>query len=108
NHTLTASWSALGALWHSLGREAQAHSAAAQLSKLLSLPREIVNAANMLAEGELGAAEQLVRAFLRESVKHGEAMRLLAQVGVKQEVLDDAEFLLESALVFAQIGRAHV
>jgi len=101
NHTLTASWKALSALWHSLGREAQAQAAAAQVSKLLSLPREIVNAANMLAEGELGPAEQLVRGFLRNNGKHVEAMRLLAQIGVKQEALDDAEFLLESVLVFA-------
>src|ERR1700724_152493 len=101
NHTLTASWKALGTLWHSLGGEAQAQAAAAQVSKLLSLPREIVNAANMLAEGELGPAELLVRGFLRKNPKHVEAMRLLAQIGVKQEALDDAEFLLESVLVFA-------
>ena len=101
NHTLTMSWKALGALWHSLGREAQAQAAAAQVSSLLTLPREIVNAANMLAEGELGPAEQLVRGFLRTNGNHVEAMRLLAQIGVKQEVLDDAEFLLESVLEFA-------
>jgi tetratricopeptide (TPR) repeat protein len=51
NHTLTASWKALSALWHSLGQETQAQAAAAQVPKLLSLPREIVNAANMLAKG---------------------------------------------------------
>lgn len=101
NYTLIASWKALGALWHSCGREAQARAAAAQVSKLLSLPREIVNAANIVAEGELGAAEQLVRGFLRHNSTHVEAMRLLAHIAVKQEVLDEAEFLLESVLVFA-------
>jgi len=33
-------------------------------------------------------------------------MRLLAQIGVKLEILDDAEFLLESVLVFAPDYRA--
>jgi tetratricopeptide (TPR) repeat protein len=101
NHTLTASWQALSALWRSRGEDVQAQAAAAQVSKLASLPREIVNAANMLAEGELASAERLVRGFLHKNPKHVEAMRLLAQIGVKQEVLDDAEFLLESVLVFA-------
>jgi tetratricopeptide (TPR) repeat protein len=71
------------------------------VSKLASLPREIVNAANMLAEGELGPAEQQVRGFLHKNPENVEAMRVLAQIGVKKSVLDDAEFLLESVLVFA-------
>jgi tetratricopeptide (TPR) repeat protein len=101
NHTLTASWQALSPLWRSLGREVRAQAAAAQVSKLASLPREIVDAANMLAEGELTPAEQLVRGFLNQNPRHVEGMRLLAQIGIKQGVLDDAEFLLESVLVFA-------
>jgi predicted Zn-dependent protease len=101
NHTLSASWKVLSALWHSLGQDVQAQAAAAQVSKLASLPREILSATNMLAEGELTPAERLVRAFLHKNPKHVQAMRLLAQIGVKQGVLDDAEFLLESVLVFA-------
>lgn len=101
NHTLIASWKALGTLRHALGQEIQAQAAAAQVAQLRSQPREILNAANMLAEGELGRAEQLVRGFLRSNGNHVEAMRLLAQIGVKQEVLDEAEFLLESVLVLA-------
>jgi tetratricopeptide (TPR) repeat protein len=71
------------------------------VSHLRSLPREILNVANMLAEGELAGAEQLVREFLRTNSNHVEAMRLLAQIMVKQEVLDEAELLLESVLVLA-------
>ena len=101
NHTLIASWRALGTLRHTRGQEIQAQAAAAQVSQLLQLPREILNAANMLAEGELGAAEQLLRGFLRSNGDHVEAMRLLAQIEVKQDVLDEAELLLESVLVLA-------
>jgi len=43
-----------------------------------------------------------VRQFLQTHGDHVEAMRLLAQIGVKLEILDDAEFLLESVLVLRQ------
>ena len=38
--------------------------------------------------------------FLLAHGNHIEAMRLLAQIGVKLDVLDDAEFLLESIVEF--------
>jgi tetratricopeptide (TPR) repeat protein len=101
NHTLVASWQALSELLPPLDRAAEADAAAAQVTKLASLPAEIRSAANMLAEGELYPAEQLVRRFLQTHGDHIEGMRLLAQIGVRQDVLDDAEFLLESVLVFA-------
>jgi tetratricopeptide (TPR) repeat protein len=43
----------------------------------------------------------VVRQFLQTHGDHIEGMRLLAQIGIKLDVLDDAEFLLESVLVFA-------
>ena len=45
-------------------------------------------------------AEEILRPFLRKFPKHVEAMRLLADIGVKLGVLDDAEYLLESACEF--------
>jgi tetratricopeptide (TPR) repeat protein len=54
----------------------------------------------MLAEGETYAAERVVRHFLRTNGTHIEGMRLLAQIGMKLDILDDAEFLLESVLEF--------
>ena len=53
----------------------------------------------MFADGEIFPAERLVRDYLLKHGNHVEAMRLLAKIGMKLEVLDDAEFLLESALV---------
>ncbi len=101
NHTLVASWKALGELLPSLGQVSEAEAAAAQVAKLANLPPAIVTATNMLMEGEIYPAEQVVRQFLQEHGDHVEGMRLLAQIGVKLDVLDDAEFLLESVLVFA-------
>ncbi len=106
NHTLSASWSALRDLYAARGRRVDADNAAAHLAALAKLPAPVVHATNLFLEGELYAAEQLVRQFLRTHGDHIEAMRLLAQIGVKLEILDDAEFLLESVLVFAPDYRA--
>jgi tetratricopeptide (TPR) repeat protein len=43
----------------------------------------------------------MTRDFLLKHGNHVEAMRLLARIGMKLEVYDDAELLLESALVLA-------
>ena len=50
---------------------------------------------NMIAEGYLFKAERLCRKFLKVNKTHVEGMRLLADLGVKADVLDDAEFILE-------------
>jgi len=106
NHTLAASWSALRDLYRARGRGVDAENAAAHVVTLAKLPAPVVHATNLFAEGELYAAERVVREFLQTHGDHIEAMRLLAQIGIKLEVLDDAEFLLESVLVFAPDYRA--
>jgi tetratricopeptide (TPR) repeat protein len=106
NHTLSASWNALKDLYGSLGQTVQAQVAAANVAALARLPAPIVAATNLLSEGDVYGAEELVRRFLLTHGDHIEAMRLLAKIGVRQEVLDDAEFLLESVLVLAPEYRA--
>jgi tetratricopeptide (TPR) repeat protein len=100
NPTLSASWKALTDLCRSLGRNAEADDAAARAAKLATLPPAVVSATNLFAEGQVYAAEQVVRQFLQTHGTDIEGMRLLAQIGVKLDILDDAEFLLESVLVF--------
>jgi tetratricopeptide (TPR) repeat protein len=75
--------------------------AAAHVAKLAALPTAVVNATSMFADGEVIAAEQVIRPFLQSNPTHVEGMRLLAQIGMKLDVLDDAEFLLESVLELA-------
>jgi len=100
NPALVASWNALASLYHAAGRNAEAGRARAQFQRLSGLPRELVSVASFMHEGRLYKAERLCRAFLQKHPHHPEAMRLLANLGVKLHVLDDAEFLLESALEF--------
>ena len=101
NPALPASWKALASLLQSAGSDAEAANAANVAASLEQLPVPVVTAHSLFAEGDSHAAEQLLRPFLLQHPDHVEAMRLLARIGMKLEVLDDAEFLLESVLEFA-------
>jgi tetratricopeptide (TPR) repeat protein len=101
NPSLPASWQALAELCSKVGTSAHAESAARQAAHLAKMARPVVTAAGMFAEGNIDGAERLVRQFLQTHNDDIEAMRLLAQIGMKLDILDDAEFLLESVLVLA-------
>src|SRR3984957_7631730 len=101
NSSLFASWNALKLLYCMLGRQADADNAAAQAANLAALPKDIVTAFSLYADGQIQDAEHVVRAYLLKHGDHVEGMRLLAQIGVKMDVLDDAEFLLENLLKLA-------
>jgi len=98
NDALTGSWQALREFYRAAGQPADAEYAAAHLNRIANLPPQLSRGANLLNEGELEAAEDLVRDFLRRHGAHVEGMRLLAQIAIRLGVLDDAEFLLENVL----------
>jgi tetratricopeptide (TPR) repeat protein len=98
---LPASWQALQGLYRLGGRTADCANAAAQVVRLASLPREVVTATVLFADGDLYEAEHVIRRFLLAQPDHVEGMRLLARIGMELDVLDDAELLLESLLVLA-------
>jgi tetratricopeptide (TPR) repeat protein len=98
NPALPASWKALQLLFRATGREADAKTAAEHIDILAKLPVAIVTARGLFADGETAQAEQVVRQFLLTHGNHVEGMRLLAQIGMQHEVLDDAELLLEGVL----------
>ena len=83
-----------------VGDEAQANQARHQLQRLQALPKPLVAATDLLAQRKLLKAENLCRQFLQKVPRHVEAMRLLADIGVRLGAMDDAEFLLESAVLF--------
>ena len=66
-----------------------------------NLPPEVVTATGLFADGDLDAAETMVRAYLLKHGDHIEAMRLLAHIGMARNVLDDAELLLAAVLELA-------
>jgi tetratricopeptide (TPR) repeat protein len=101
NPSLPASWRALRELYRLTGQTAYAEDAAGHLARLEALPREIVVAFSMFADGEIYDAERVVRDYLLAHGNHVEGMRLLAQIGMKLDVVDDAEFLLENVMLVA-------
>jgi tetratricopeptide (TPR) repeat protein len=101
NSSLPGSWRALHALYTVNGEPAKAEGVARELAKLASLPQALVTAFSLFSDGELQDAERLVRQYLLMYGDHVEGMRLLAQIGVKHDVLDDAELLLAKVLQIA-------
>ena len=100
NPALEASWRILAELLVTSGNESEARAAAMQARRISELPRELLAVTNHLHEGRLLRAEEICRHYLRLNPRDVEGMRLLAQIGIKLGVLDDAEFLLESAVAF--------
>ncbi len=101
NHALLASWRELVVLYERQGDQAASVMAQAEHSRLSRLPAELVSVSSLIQEGKLFQAETLCRAFLKKHPHHIEAMRLLAMLGMKLFIYDDAEFLLESCVEFA-------
>ena len=98
NPALSASWQAQADLLRAGGRGADAETALAQLQRIKALPRELLAVTNHLHEGRILRAEEIARAFLRKHPKNIEGMRLLADIGSRLGVHEDADFLLETAI----------
>lgn len=65
-----------------------------------SLPPNLAASWDLLHEGKLHRAEELCRQFMQQNPQHIDGMRILAEIAVRSGVLEDAEFLLESAVAF--------
>jgi tetratricopeptide (TPR) repeat protein len=106
NHALPSSWSMLEGLYRLTGQTENAAMAASHMATLKHLPPEVVTATGLFADGDLEAAESLIRGFLLKHGDHVEAMRLLARIGILHKVFDDAELLLAAVLERAPNYRA--
>jgi tetratricopeptide (TPR) repeat protein len=98
NDALGESWSAIASLCRAQGEHAAADQAARCAANLVQLPPAVVMASYLLNEGEVSAAEEIIRPYLQRHGAHVQAMRVLAQICIKLNVLDDAELLLEHIL----------
>ena len=72
--------------------------AQSQLDQLLNLPKPLIAVMDLISQGKLLKAEDLCRKFMQKVPHNVEGMRLLADIGIRLGVLEDAEFLLESAV----------
>ncbi len=101
NPALPASWSMLEKLYGLVGEAANAATAADHVATLKRLPPDVVTATSLFVDGDLGPAEQVIRAFLLREGDEPEAMRLLARIALAHDVLDEAEILLGAVLAVA-------
>src|SRR5882672_6702237 len=106
NHALPGSWGMLEGLYRMTGQADNAAIAASHVATLRNVPQEVVTATALFVDGDLDAAEPLVRAYLLKAGDHIEAMRLLARIGIARKVFNDAELLLAAVLELAPDYRA--
>jgi tetratricopeptide (TPR) repeat protein len=100
NPALVASWRGQLDILARKGLRKQAEQVQAQLDALQQLPRPLLSVLDLVGQRKLLQAEDICRRFLQKVPHNVEGMRLLADIGARLGVLDDAEFLLESALKF--------
>jgi tetratricopeptide (TPR) repeat protein len=98
NPALADSWRMLERIYGMTGDLSNRATAAEQVATLQRLPPEVVRAGSLFSDGELSAAENVLRTFVLKGGNHVEAMRLLARIERQRDALDDAERLLEAAL----------
>ena len=101
NHSLPSSWSMLEGLHRMAGQAAEQAAAAGQFALLRRLPPPVVTATGLFLDGDLDAAEPMIRAHLLANGSDVEAMRLLARIGIARKVFEDAEVLLAALLELA-------
>jgi tetratricopeptide (TPR) repeat protein len=98
NPALPMSWRMLEGVYRLAGDVDNATRAAGHVAALAAQPPAIVTATSLFSDGDLMLAERIVRDFLLAQGEQPEAMRLLAKIGMAQDVFDDAELLLANVL----------
>ena len=96
---LIKSWQLLVPLYKARG-SSKALDAETQVAFLKTLPKELLTAISYMSADRLLEAEKVCRGFLMQNKTHVEGMRLLAEIATRNNILEDAEFLLESVIAF--------
>jgi len=97
---LLSSWQPLVGLYKILRNSQAMEIATQQVEALSKLPPALLAVKSFLNEGNLEMADTVCRHFLSNNKQHVEGLRLLAEVAMQAQILDDAEFILESAVAF--------
>ncbi len=67
-----------------------------QINTLKALPKMVLGAMDLMYEGKYAQAESVCRQYLQSDKHNPDAMCILAELGVRTKVYDDALFLLET------------
>jgi tetratricopeptide (TPR) repeat protein len=111
---LPASWKLMGELFLVSGDEKSSSEAINQSLLASSVEPDVIRTAELFKAGKIAQAEQMCRRFLMQNPTNVNAIRLLADIGIKIGMLDDAEKLLARCLELApefhvaRLNYAHV
>jgi tetratricopeptide (TPR) repeat protein len=101
NPALTASWAKLQVLYRMVGQPQDAANAAGHVEIAGKLPPPVLAATDLLCDGDVTAAERIIRPYLLKHPTDVEAMRVLAKIALARDVVHDADLLLEAVLEIA-------
>ncbi len=96
-----AAWRSLGDQLAAAGDDAGSRAAFERHLDIATDHPELVEAAGLLRDGQLGPAEELTRKLLKRHPTDVNAIRLLADIGIRVGQLGDAQHLLERCLELA-------
>ena len=105
NPAILAAWREQIKILEASGEPGMAEYARGELSYYESLPLAVLRSQALLNEGRILKAEELVKDFLLGAPRQIDAMRLLADISARVGAYEEAEYLLESALLFAPDNR---
>jgi tetratricopeptide (TPR) repeat protein len=95
---LPACWKLMAELHLAEENDAAAAEASSQFLLSMSEDPAVIRAMQYLKNGKVGPAERLTRDYLKENPTNVIAIRLLADIGIRVGVFDDAQKLLERCL----------
>ena len=98
---LIGSWRALKVLYHESANNEGLQQAEAEIKQLESLHPALQTVKSHLNRDNIDAADQICRHYMQQNKQDIEGMRLLAEIAQRAKILDDAEFILESAVTFS-------
>jgi len=98
---LSASWKALAEIEGARGNAEAAAEAASRFALAQSTDPRLVEATELFRKGNTAAAERACRAYLHDQPADASAIRLLADIGTRLGMLNDAENLLARCLELA-------
>ena len=105
NPAILAAWREQIKILEASGEPGMAEYARGELSYYESLPLAVLRSQALLNEGRMLKAEELVKDFLLGAPRQIDAMRLLANISALVGAYEEAEYLLDSALLFAPDNR---
>lgn len=97
---LIASWRSLITLYNKIGEQKKATIAQHEVAQLEQLSPVLQAVKSNLNRDDLETADLLCREHLQNNKDDIEGMRLLSEIANRAKILDDAEFILESAVAF--------